>query len=91
MGRVLVIGSGNPVTHTIVDLLSTAGVPVEFAAGPVAALQCMRARSFAITITPGKDSCWIVTLGCDRLRPRSRLPAFGAMEQKTRLTALRSP
>ena len=54
MGRVLVIGSGNPVTHTIVDLLSTAGVPIEFAAGPVVALQCMRARSFAITITsPG--------------------------------------
>jgi anti-sigma regulatory factor (Ser/Thr protein kinase) len=56
MGRVLVIGSGNPVTHTIVDLLSTAGVPVEFAAGPVAALQCMRARSFAITITSPSTS-----------------------------------
>ena len=54
MGRVLVIGSDNPVTHTIVDLLSTAGVPIEFAAGPVAALQRLRARSFAITITsPG--------------------------------------
>ncbi len=54
MGRVLVIGSDNPVTHTIVDLLATAGVPVEFAAGPVVALQCMRTRSFAITITnPG--------------------------------------
>jgi DNA-binding NtrC family response regulator len=54
MGRVLVIGSDNPVTHTIVDLLSTAGVPVEFATGPVVALQCMRARSFSITITnPG--------------------------------------
>ena len=54
MGRVLVIGSDNPVTLTIVDLLSTAGVPIEFAAGPVAALQRLRARSFAITITsPG--------------------------------------
>jgi DNA-binding NarL/FixJ family response regulator len=33
---------------------STAGVPIEFAVGPVVALQCMRGRSFAITITsPG--------------------------------------
>src|SRR5260370_15933137 len=40
---------------------------------------------------PGKDSCRIVTLGCDRLRPCSSLPAFGAMEQKTRLTAIRTP
>ena len=56
MGRVLVIGSDNPVTHTIVDLLSTSGVPVEFAAGPVVALQCMRARSFAITITSPSTS-----------------------------------
>jgi hypothetical protein len=30
-----------------------------------------------ILLSPGKDSCWIVTLGCDRLRPRSPLPAFG--------------
>ena len=54
MGRVLVIGSDNPVTHTIVDLLSVAGVPVQFAAGPVVALQCLRARSISIAITsPG--------------------------------------
>ncbi len=54
MGRVLVIGSDNPVTHAIVDLLATAGVPVGFAAGPMVALQCLRARSFAIAITsPG--------------------------------------
>jgi anti-sigma regulatory factor (Ser/Thr protein kinase) len=54
MGRVLIIGSDNPLTHTIVDLLSTAGVPIEIATGPVVALQCMRARCFAITITsPG--------------------------------------
>ena len=39
----------------------------------------------------GKDSCWIVTLGCDRLRARSPLPAFGAMEQKTRSKVLRTP
>jgi DNA-binding NarL/FixJ family response regulator len=54
MGRVLVIGSDNPVTYAIADLLSTAGVPIEFAAGHVLALQYMRARSFAIAITcPG--------------------------------------
>jgi hypothetical protein len=45
----------------------------------------------SLHLTPGKDSCWIVTLGCDRLRPRSPLPEFGAMEQKTRLTVLRTP
>jgi anti-sigma regulatory factor (Ser/Thr protein kinase) len=56
MGRVLVIGSDKPVTQTIVDLLSTAGVPIEFAAGPFVALQCMRARSFAITITSPSTS-----------------------------------
>ena len=54
MGRVLVIGSGNPVTHTIGDILSAAGVPIEYAGGPVGALQRMRVQSFAITITsPG--------------------------------------
>jgi hypothetical protein len=41
--------------------------------------------------TLGKDSCWIVTLGCDRLRPRSPWPAFGAMVQKTRFTAFPTP
>ena len=56
MGRVLVIGSDNSVTQNIADLLSTAGVPIEFAAGPVVALQCMRARSFAITITSPSTS-----------------------------------
>jgi anti-sigma regulatory factor (Ser/Thr protein kinase)/CheY-like chemotaxis protein len=54
MGRVLVIGSDNPVTHTVVDLLTTAGVPLEFASGPVIALQRMRPQSFAVAITsPG--------------------------------------
>jgi DNA-binding NarL/FixJ family response regulator len=56
MGRVLVIGSDNPVAHTVVDLLSTAGVPNEFAAGPACALQCMRARSFAVTVTSAGTS-----------------------------------
>ncbi len=54
MYRVLVIGSDNPVTHTIGDILSAAGVPIEYAAGPVGALQRMRMQSFAIAITsPG--------------------------------------
>jgi anti-sigma regulatory factor (Ser/Thr protein kinase) len=54
MNRVLVIGSDNPVTHTVGDILSAAGVSIEFAAGPVGALQRMRVESFAITITsPG--------------------------------------
>ena len=54
MGRVLVIGSDNLVTHTIGDILSVAGVPIEYAAGPVGALQRMRVQSFSIAITsPG--------------------------------------
>ena len=54
MGRILVIGSDNPVTHTVGDILSAAGVPIEYAVGPVVALQRMRVQSFAITITsPG--------------------------------------
>lgn len=54
MGRVLVIGSDNPVTRTVGDILSAAGVPIEYSAGPVGALQRIRVQSFAITITsPG--------------------------------------
>jgi anti-sigma regulatory factor (Ser/Thr protein kinase) len=54
MSRVLIIGSDNPITHTIGDILSASGVPIEYAAGPVGALQRMRMLSFAITITsPG--------------------------------------
>ena len=54
MGRVLIIGSDIPVTHTIGDILVTSGVPIEYTAGPVVALQRMRTQSFAITITsPG--------------------------------------
>jgi anti-sigma regulatory factor (Ser/Thr protein kinase) len=54
MGRVLVIGSDNAVTHTVGDILSAAGVPIEYASGPVGALQRMRVQSFSITITsPG--------------------------------------
>lgn len=51
MSRILVIGSDNPVTHEIGDTLSLAGVPVEYAAGPVGALQRLRMGSFGIVIT----------------------------------------
>jgi anti-sigma regulatory factor (Ser/Thr protein kinase) len=51
MSRVLVIGTDNPVTHDIGDALSLAGVPLEYAAGPVGALQRLRLRSFGVVIT----------------------------------------
>jgi anti-sigma regulatory factor (Ser/Thr protein kinase) len=54
MHRVLVIGSNNPVTHTVGDILSAAGISIEYAVGPVGALQRMRVQSFVMTITsPG--------------------------------------
>ncbi|WP_035347413.1 ATP-binding response regulator [Edaphobacter aggregans] len=54
MSRILVIGSDNPVTHSIGDILAASGLPIEYAAGPVGALQRMRMQSFAIAITsPG--------------------------------------
>lgn len=51
MSRVLVIGSDNEITHAVGDILSAAGVPIEYAAGPVGALQKLRLRSFGIVIT----------------------------------------
>lgn len=51
MSRVLVIGSDNRVIHRVGDILSAAGVPIEYAAGPVGALQRLRLRSFGIVIT----------------------------------------
>jgi anti-sigma regulatory factor (Ser/Thr protein kinase) len=51
MSRVLVIGTDNAVTHEIGDVLSVAGVPLEYAAGPIGALQQMRLRSFGVVIT----------------------------------------
>lgn len=51
MSRVLVIGTDNPVTHAIGDFLSVAGVPLEYAAGSMGALQRLRLQSFGVVIT----------------------------------------
>src|ERR1700754_4735852 len=51
MSRVLVIGSDNSITQQVGDALSAAGVPIEYAAGPVGALQRLRMRSFSVVIT----------------------------------------
>jgi anti-sigma regulatory factor (Ser/Thr protein kinase) len=56
MSRVLVIGSDNPFTHAIGDSLSAAGIPIEYVAGPVGALQCIRTHSIAIVITSPSSS-----------------------------------
>jgi anti-sigma regulatory factor (Ser/Thr protein kinase) len=56
MSRVLVIGTDNPVTHEIGDTLSLAGVPIEYAAGPVGALQRLRLLSFGVVITSPSTS-----------------------------------
>ena len=54
MSRVLVIGTDNPVTHAIGDALSAAGVPLEYAAGPMGALQRLRLQSCGVVVTsPG--------------------------------------
>lgn len=51
MSRVLVIGTDNPVTHAIGDLLSAANVPIEYAAGSMGALQRLRLQSFGVVVT----------------------------------------
>lgn len=51
MSRVLVIGTDNPVTHAIGDALSGVGVPLEYAAGPVGALQRLRLQSCGVVVT----------------------------------------
>jgi len=56
MSRVLVIGTDNPITHEIGDALSLGGVPIEYAAGPVGALQRLRLRSFGVAITSPSTS-----------------------------------
>jgi DNA-binding NarL/FixJ family response regulator len=54
MSRVLIIKSDDPVTQAVGNILSDSGIPIEYAAGPVAALQLMRIQSLAIAITsPG--------------------------------------
>lgn len=56
MSRVLVIGTDNPITHEIGDALSLAGVPIEYTAGPIGALQRLRLRSFGVVITSPSTS-----------------------------------
>ena len=51
MSRVLIIASQTPVSREVGELLSAAGLPVEYAAGHIDALQRMRARSFGLIIT----------------------------------------
>src|SRR5215469_5131994 len=50
MSRVLIIGS-DPSTRAIGENLSSAGIPVDYAMGPVGALNCIRTSSVAIVIT----------------------------------------
>jgi anti-sigma regulatory factor (Ser/Thr protein kinase) len=50
MSRVLIIGS-DPSTHAIGKNLSSTGIPVDYAMGPVGALKCIRTSSIAIVIT----------------------------------------
>lgn len=56
MSRILVIGTDNPVTHEIGDALSLSGIPIEYAAGPIGALQWLRLRSFGVVITSPSTS-----------------------------------
>jgi anti-sigma regulatory factor (Ser/Thr protein kinase) len=51
MSRVLIIASQTPVSREVGELLVAAGLPVEYAAGHIDALQRMRARSFGLLIT----------------------------------------
>ena len=51
MSRVLIIASKTPVSREVGDILEAAGLPVEYAAGHIDALQRMRARSFGLMIT----------------------------------------
>ncbi len=51
MSRVLIIDSQTPVSHEVGDLLTTAGVPFEYAAGHIDALHRLRCRMFSVIIT----------------------------------------
>lgn len=55
MSRVLIIGS-DPSTRAIGANLSAAGIPVDYAAGPVSALNCIRTTSVGIVITSPNTS-----------------------------------
>lgn len=51
MSRVLIIDSQTPVSHEIGDLLSDAGLTIEYAAGHIDALHRLRCRMFSLIIT----------------------------------------
>ena len=51
MSRVLIIGSHTRVSREIGDALTAANLPMEYSAGPPAALKRLRARSFDVVIT----------------------------------------
>lgn len=51
MSRVLIIGSGAPVSREIGDALYLADFPMEYSSGNADALQRLRARSFGVVLT----------------------------------------
>jgi anti-sigma regulatory factor (Ser/Thr protein kinase) len=51
MSRVLIIGSQSQISREIGGVISAAGLPLEYAAGNVDALQRLRMRSFGVVIT----------------------------------------
>src|ERR1700760_5090249 len=53
MSRVLIIDSQTPVGHQVGDLLTSAGLSVEYAAGHIDALHRLRCRMFSVIITRG--------------------------------------
>src|SRR5579862_8933919 len=56
MSRVLVIRSDNHQVTSIGDALSSAGYPMEYAAGHCDVLQRLRSRSFGVVITSPESS-----------------------------------
>ncbi len=53
MSRILIIEDHNHVSHTIGDHLTSAGLPLDYAAGNADSLQRLRVRSFGVVITSG--------------------------------------
>jgi anti-sigma regulatory factor (Ser/Thr protein kinase)/ActR/RegA family two-component response regulator len=51
MSRVLIIASPIPVSHQVGELLTAAGLQIEYAAGHIDALHRLRARSFSVIVT----------------------------------------
>jgi anti-sigma regulatory factor (Ser/Thr protein kinase)/ActR/RegA family two-component response regulator len=51
VSRVLIIASPDPVTHEVGDLLTAAGLPIEYAAGHIDAIHQLRRGAFGVIIT----------------------------------------